>query len=53
MDKYLPHSDIYAMDMDEVDIILGYPWIELVGIINIYVKKKFLKLLYKKKKITL
>jgi hypothetical protein len=53
MDKYVLHSDFYAMDMDEVDIVLGYPWIESVGTININVQKKFLKLRYKKKKITL
>jgi hypothetical protein len=53
MDKYVLHSYFYAMDMDEVDIILGYPWIESVGTININVQKKFLKLWYKKKKITL
>jgi hypothetical protein len=53
MDKYVLHSDFYAMNMDEVDIVLGYPWIESVGTININVKKKFLKLWYKKKKITL
>ena len=53
MDKYVLHSDFYAMDMDEVDIVLGYPWIESVGTININVKNKFLKLWYKKKKITL
>jgi hypothetical protein len=27
MGKYVLHSDFYAMDMDEVDIVLGYPWI--------------------------
>ena len=53
MNKYVLHSDFYAMDMDEVDIVLGYPWIESVGTININVQKKFLKLWYKKKKITL
>jgi hypothetical protein len=53
MDKYVLHSYFYVMDMDEVDIVLGYPWIESVGTININVKKKFLKLWYKKKKITL
>jgi hypothetical protein len=53
MDKYVLHSDFYAMDMDEVDIVLGYPWIESMGTININVQKKFLKLWYKKKKITL
>jgi hypothetical protein len=53
MDKYVLHSYFYAMDMDEVDIVLGYPWIESVGTININVQKKFLKFWYKKKKITL
>jgi hypothetical protein len=48
MDKYVLHSDFYAMD-----IILGYPWIESVCTININVQKNFLKLWYKKKKITL
>jgi hypothetical protein len=41
------------MDMDEVDIVLGYPWIESMGTININLQNKFLKLWYKKKKITL
>jgi hypothetical protein len=41
------------MDMDEVDIVLRYTWIESVGTININVKKKFLNLWYKKNKITL
>jgi hypothetical protein len=53
MDKYVLHSYFYAMDMDEVDIVLGYPWIESMGTININVQKKFLNFWYKKKKITL
>jgi hypothetical protein len=53
MDKYVLHSDLYALDMDEVDIVLRYPWIASVGTININVQKKFLKLWYKKNKITL
>jgi hypothetical protein len=53
MDKYVLHSYFCAMDMDEVDIVLGYPWIKLVGTININDQKKFLKLCCKKKKITL
>jgi hypothetical protein len=53
MDKYVLHSDFYSMDMDEVEIVFGYPWIESVGAININVKKKFLNLWYKKTKITL
>jgi hypothetical protein len=43
----------HAIDMDDVDIVLGYPWMDSVGTININVQKKFLKLWYKKKKITL
>jgi hypothetical protein len=53
MDKYVLHLYFYAMNMDEVDIVLGCPWIESVGTININVQNKFLKLWYKKKKITL
>jgi hypothetical protein len=53
MDKYVLRSDFYVMDMDEVDIVLRYPWIESMGTININVQKKLLKLWYKKKKITL
>jgi hypothetical protein len=53
MDKYVLHSYFYAIDMDDVDIVLGYPWMDSVGTININVKKKFLKIWYKKKKITL
>jgi hypothetical protein len=39
--------------MNDVDVILGYPWMESIGTININVEKKFMKLWYKKKKITL
>ena len=53
MDKYVLHGDFYASDMDNMDVVLGYPWMESVGTININVHKKFLKLWYKKKKITL
>jgi hypothetical protein len=53
MDTYVLHSNFYVMGMDEVDIVLGYPWIESVGTININVQKKYLNLWYKKKKITL
>jgi hypothetical protein len=53
MHKYVLHSYFYVMDMNEVDIILGYPWTKSVGAININVQKKFLKLWYIKKKITL
>ena len=53
MDKYVLHGDFYTSDMDNMDVVLGYPWMESVGTININVQKKFLKLWYKKKKITL
>ena len=53
MDKYVVHSDFYDLDMKDVDIILRYPWIDSLGTININVQKKFLKLWYKKKKVTL
>ena len=44
MDKYVLHLDFHAMDMDEVDIVLGYPWIESVCTININVQRNFFKL---------
>jgi hypothetical protein len=44
MDNYALHSDFYALDMTYVDIVLGYPWMELVGTVNINRKMKFLKL---------
>jgi hypothetical protein len=53
MDKYVLHSYFEALDMGVEDIVLGYPWIESMGTININVQKKFLNLWYKKNKITL
>jgi hypothetical protein len=53
MEKYVLHSDFHAIDMNDVDVILRYPWMESVSTTNINVKNKFLKLWYKKKKITL
>jgi hypothetical protein len=49
IDKYVLHSDFHVIDMGDVDIVLGYPWMESVGTVNINVQKKFLKLWYKKK----
>ena len=37
MDKYVFHGDFYASYMDNMDFVLGYPWMELVGTININV----------------
>jgi hypothetical protein len=42
MDKYVLHSNFHAIDMNDVDVILGYPWMESIGTININVPKKFL-----------
>jgi len=53
MDKYMLHGDFYTSEMDNMDVVLGYPWMESTGTININVQKEFLKLWYKKKKITL
>jgi hypothetical protein len=53
MDKYVFHSYFEALDMGDEDIVLGNPWIESVGTININVQKNFLNIWYKKKKITL
>ena len=53
MDKYVLHSYFYAIDMDDVDIFLGYTLMKLVGTININVQKKFINIWYKKNKFTL
>ena len=45
------YSYFYAIGMDDVDIVLGYPWMDSVGTININAQKKNLKLSYKKNKI--
>ena len=53
MDKYVLHYNFYASDMVVVDVVLGHPWMKSVGTVNFNVQKKFMKLWYKKKKITL
>ena len=53
MYKDVFHSDFYALDVDGVDVFLGYPQMDPTGIVNINVQKKFMKLWQKKKKITL
>jgi hypothetical protein len=35
--------------MDDVDIVLGYPWMDLVGTVNINVQKNFFKSLVQEK----
>ena len=53
MDKYVSHSNSHVIDTYGVDILLRYSWMDSIGTINTYVKKKFLKLCYKKNKIRL
>ena len=53
MDKYVLHSAFYSLDMDGVDVVLGYLWMQSVGTVNINVENKFVKIWYKEKKITL
>jgi len=53
MGPYVFPSYFHAIDMDDLDIILGYPWMDLVGTININVKKKIMKIWYKKNNVTL
>jgi hypothetical protein len=53
MDKYVLHYYFCVINMNDVDVILRYPWMELVGIVNANVPKKFIKLWYNKKKIAL
>ena len=49
MDKYVLHSNFCAIDMDDVDFVLGYAWMDSIGTVNINVQKKFLKLWCRKK----
>jgi len=53
MDNYVLHSNFCAIDINVVDIILGYPWMETIGTVNINLEKEFVKLWYKKIKVTL
>jgi hypothetical protein len=39
--------------MDDVGIILGYPWMDSLGATNINMQSKFIKIWYNKQKITL
>lgn len=48
MDKYVLHSYFYAMNMNDVNIILWYPWMDSIFTVNINVQKKIMKLWYKK-----
>ena len=48
MDKYVLNPNFHIIDMDCVDIILAYPWMDIIVIVNTNVENKFMKLLYKK-----
>ena len=50
IDKYVFHSNFISLYMDVVDVVLGYPWMDSVGTVNLHVQNKFLKLWYKKRK---
>lgn len=53
MEKCVLHLYFYVLNMDDVNFVLGYPWMELVSIVNITMKKNFLNLWYKKNKVTI
>jgi len=40
MDKYVLHLDFLTINIDDVDIVLEYPWMDSIGIVNINVQKK-------------
>lgn len=46
MEKCVLHSDFYSLDMEVVDVILGYPWMDSSGTIYINLEKKILKIWY-------
>jgi hypothetical protein len=35
MEKYVLHSNFRAIDMDDVNIIIGYPLMDSIGTMNI------------------
>ena len=45
IDKYVLHSSFYVVNINDVDIVLGYPWMDSVGTVNINVKKLFFEYL--------
>ena len=53
MGNYALHSNFQARDLDNKDMVLGYPWMKSVGTIIINIENKFLKLWHKKNKVTL
>ena len=51
--NYVLHLYFHARDMDNVDMVLDYPCMDPIGTNNLNAKNNFLKLWYKKNKITL
>ena len=41
MDKYVLHSNFCAIDMDDVDVVLGYLWMDSIGTIISMCKRNF------------
>ena len=40
MDKYILLLEFYTLYVDDVDVVLQYPWMESISTININVQKK-------------
>jgi hypothetical protein len=53
MDKYVLHFDFHCIYVKDVDVIIGYPWMESIGTVNVNVKNTFINIWYKKNKIAL
>ena len=41
IDKYVLHSEFYFLDIDGVDVVLGYLLMQSMGTVNINVENKF------------
>ena len=53
MSIFTSQLNVATIYLNEVDIILGSPWMETLGTFILNTKKKFLTFSYKKKNITL
>ena len=51
--KFTSQFNVSTIYLNEVDIILGSPWMETLGSVILNMKKKFLTFSYKKKQLTL
>ena len=41
MGNYVLHFDFHGIKMDNVDTVLGYPWMTSMGTINVNIQKTF------------